>query len=103
MTPSSLIKGNKKNIATDAVVGLFGIVLTALVVAALFFAREFLIPLALSALLTFMLSPLVGRIECRIGRVPAVFSVAILIFFSLGALGWVITHQAIDLATKLPN
>jgi len=52
------------------VVGLFGIVLTALVVAALYFGREFLIPLAVSALLTFMLSPLVGRIECRIGRVP---------------------------------
>jgi len=46
MTPSSLIKGIRKTSRPKRWLGLFGIVLTALVVAALYFRREFLIPLA---------------------------------------------------------
>jgi predicted PurR-regulated permease PerM len=52
-----------KTVATDALVGLWAVALTSFVIAALYFARNFLIPLALAALLTFLLSPLVTRIE----------------------------------------
>src|SRR5438270_9736136 len=89
--------------ATDALVGLWTIALTAFVVAALYFARELLIPLALSALLTFLLSPLVTRVERWIGRIEAVLLVVALIFTGFGAAGWLVTRQLIDLATKLPE
>src|SRR6187551_3469816 len=89
--------------ATDALVGLWTVALTAFVVGALFFARDLLIPLALSALLTFLLSPLVTRLERWLGRILAVLLVAALIFSAMGGAGWVLTRQLVDLATKLPE
>jgi len=92
-----------KTTATDALVGIWTIALTAFIVATLYFARDLLIPLALSALLTFLLSPLVTRIERWIGRIAAVLLVVALIFTGLGAAGWMLTRQLVDLATKLPE
>ncbi len=92
-----------KTTATDALVGIWTIALAAFIVATLFFARELLIPLALSALLTFLLSPLVTRIERWIGRIAAVLLVVALIFTGFGAAGWMLTRQLVDLATKLPE
>ncbi|MEP7015183.1 MAG: AI-2E family transporter [Verrucomicrobiota bacterium] len=94
---------NKTTAAADALVGLWTVALTAFVIAALYFARSLLIPLALSALLTFLLTPLVGRLERWIGRIAAVLLVAALIFTATGAAGWMLTRQLVDLATKLPE
>ncbi|MDB6151567.1 MAG: putative phytochrome sensor protein, partial [Chthoniobacteraceae bacterium] len=93
----------KKVAATDALVGLWTISLTAFVVATLYLTRELLIPLALSALLTFLLAPLVSRIERWVGRIAAVLLVVTLIFIGTGAAGWMLTRQLIDLAIKLPE
>ncbi len=92
-----------KTSAADALVGIWTVMLTGFIVATLYFARELLIPLALSALLTFLLSPLVTRLERWIGRIAAVLSVVALIFTGLGAAGWMLTRQLVDLATKLPE
>lgn len=92
-----------KTTASDALVGLWTIALTSFVVATLYFARDLLIPLALAALLTFLLAPLVTRIERWLGRVVAVLVVVAMIFAATGATGWVLTRQIIDLGTKLPD
>src|SRR5436190_4700206 len=92
-----------KTTATDALVGIWTIALATFIVATLYFARELLIPLALSALLTFLLSPLVTRIERWVGRIAAVLLVVALIFTSFGVAGWMLTRQLVDLATKLPE
>ncbi len=83
--------------STDAVV------LASFIVATLYFARELFIPLALSALLTFLLSPLVTRLERWVGRIAAVLLVVALIFTGLSAAGWMLSRQLVDLATKLPE
>ena len=92
-----------KTAAADALVGLWAVALTSFVIATLFFARDFLIPLALAALLTFLLSPLVARIERWLGRIAAVLLVVTIIFAVTGAVGWVLTRQPVDLASKLPD
>jgi AI-2E family transporter len=92
-----------KTAATDALVGLWAVALTSFVIATLYFARDFLIPLALAALLTFLLSPLVARIERWLGRIAAVLLVGAMIFAATGVAGWVLTRQLVDLATKLPD
>ncbi|MEP6673308.1 MAG: AI-2E family transporter, partial [Chthoniobacter sp.] len=89
--------------ATDALVGIWTVLLTSFIISTLYFGRELLIPLALSALLTFLLSPLVARIERWIGRIAAVLLVVALIFTGFGAAGWMLTRQLVDLATKLPE
>jgi predicted PurR-regulated permease PerM len=92
-----------RSTAADALVGIWTVALTAFVIATLYFAREILIPLALSALLTFLLSPLVTRLERWIGRIAGVLLVVALIFTGLGTAGWMLTRQLVDLATKLPE
>ena len=92
-----------KNAATDALVGIWAIALSAFVIATLYFARDLLIPLALAAHLTFLLSPVVSCIERWIGRIAAVLLVVLMIFSLFGAGGWVLTSQLVDLATKLPQ
>ena len=89
--------------ASDALVGIWTVALTSFVIATLFFARELLIPLALSSLLAFLLSPLIARIERWVGRIAAVLLVVALIFSGFGAAGWMLTRQLVDLATKLPE
>ena len=86
-----------------ALVGIWKVLLTAFVIATLFFARDLLIPLALAALLTFLLAPLVRRLEHWIGRVAAVLLVVTMIFSMIGTAGWVLTRQLVDLATRLPD
>lgn len=79
------------------------ILLSVFVILTLYFGRVLLIPLALSALLTFMLAPLVGIIQRRLGRIAAVLLVVGMMFAATGAVGWVLTRQAIDLANQLPG
>ncbi len=92
-----------KTTATDALVVISTVALTSFVIAMLYFARDILTPLALAALLTFLFAPLVSRIERWLGRVMAVLVVVAMIFAATGAVGWVLTRQVIDLATKLPD
>ena len=86
-----------------ALVGIWHVLLMAFVIATLYFARDLLIPLALAALLTFLLAPLVTRLERWIGRIAAVLLVVTMIFSMIGMAGWVLTRQLVDLATRLPD
>src|SRR3954451_6081676 len=73
-------------------------------VAALYFARDVLIPLALAMLLSFLLTPLVRRME-RTGlhRALAVGVVMTLLIAVVGVLTWTVALQIKDLADQLPG
>ncbi len=92
-----------KSGAPAALVGIWNVLLMAFVIATLYLARDLLIPLALAALLTFLLAPLVTRLERWIGRIAAVLLVVTMIFSMIGMAGWVLTRQLVDLATRLPD
>ncbi|MEO7412225.1 MAG: AI-2E family transporter, partial [Opitutaceae bacterium] len=96
------VLGGKKGAGAGSLLGLYTVVLGAAVVTALYFGRELLVPLALAGLLTFVLSPLVTRMEGQVGRVSAVSGVMVLVFLIMGIMGWVITRQTLDLITQLP-
>lgn len=78
---------------------------TALVViATLYFGREVLMPIALSILLTFLLSPLVTWLRAR--GFPHLFSVVAVSMTALGValcVGGLVTLQLYDLAKSLPG
>lgn len=74
-----------------------------LAVAALYFGRPILMPLALSVLLTFLLKPVVSALErCGCHRGIAVSVVVVLILGVFSVLGWQVGAQLTDLAEKLP-
>ncbi len=92
-----------KGASTDALVGIWRLLLTAGVVLTLYFARDVLIPLALAALLAFLLTPLVTLLERWVGRIVSILFVAVLILAAAGGGGWILTSQLVDLAAKLPD
>ncbi len=73
-------------------------------VAALYFARDVLIPLALAVLVSFLVAPLVSRLErAGVPRVPSVILVVCVLLTIVAAIGWVVYVQVIDLADQLPR
>jgi predicted PurR-regulated permease PerM len=75
-----------------------------LVVSVLYFGREFLIPLALAILFSFLLAPLVIRLErLKMGRVAAVIVTTLVAFGIVGGIGAVVTGQVVELAGELPK
>jgi predicted PurR-regulated permease PerM len=73
-------------------------------IAALYFAKEIFVPLALAVLFAFLLTPLVTGLErLRLGRIPSVTLVLIVSFSLIGAVGWIVANQLIEVINELPN
>jgi predicted PurR-regulated permease PerM len=73
-------------------------------VAALYFAQEVLIPLAVAVLLTFLMVPAVTWLERRqLGRIGAVLVAVSIALASLGAMAWLVQRQFVDVASRLPD
>jgi predicted PurR-regulated permease PerM len=92
-----------KSSTSSALNAMATVVITTFVVAVLYVGRDILIPLALAALLAFLLSPLVTRLERWIGRITATILAVTTLFVIMGGIGWVLTRQVLDLATRLPD
>src|SRR5580698_4182926 len=75
-----------------------------IIIAAMYFAREVLIPVALAGILSFMLAPLVRLLQMiRLPRVVAVLIVGGLAFAAIFALGRTLVTQVETLAQDLPT
>ena len=80
------------------------LVVVAVVIAALYFARVMLVPLALAVLFTFVLAPLVSVLErIRFPRFFAVFLVVGITVTGIGVMGWTVGNQLIDVTNQLPS
>ena len=74
------------------------------IVAALYFAREVLIPFALAMLLSFLLAPAADWLHrLRIGRVPSVMLAALFALGIILSVGGVIGSQVAQLAADIPQ
>jgi predicted PurR-regulated permease PerM len=81
-----------------------GLLIGVIVIAALYFGREVLLPLALAILLSFVLTP--PLLLLRKLKVPRILAVGIVVATAFGiifALGWMMSREATDLAADLPN
>jgi predicted PurR-regulated permease PerM len=91
-----------KNAAPSA--KLLTLVAVVAVIAGLYFGRQVLIPLALAVVLAFLLTPVVGCLEkCRLGRVPSVLAVLVLVFALVGIGGWLVTGQLMNIIDQFPD
>ena len=82
------------------VIVLAGVLMT---IGALYFSREFLVPVAVAGLLTFVLSPIVRAFERVLPRPAAVVLVVVLAFAVLGGFAWALAIQAADLGNEIPT
>jgi predicted PurR-regulated permease PerM len=76
----------------------------AVVCGALYWGQAVLVPLVLAALLTFLLSPLVTRLDrLRVPRVAGVLLVMAFVGGLIGGVGYVVTGQLRSFAAELPT
>ncbi len=81
-----------------------GLLIATIVIAALYFGREVLLPLALAILLSFVLTP--PLLMLRRIKVPRILAVGLVVgaaFVVIAALGWLLSRQVADLADDLPH
>jgi predicted PurR-regulated permease PerM len=75
-----------------------------IIIFAMRYTKEVLVPIALAVLFAFALAPLVHRLERRkLGRVPSVLVVVLLAFAVIGVIGYVVANQVRDLTENLPQ
>ena len=88
-----------------ALVGTVAIaILFFIIVAALYFGREILVPVALAILLSFVLAPAVSLLQrLRVPRPIAAVGVVLFAFIIIFAVGSLIAAQLSQLATDLPR
>jgi predicted PurR-regulated permease PerM len=80
-----------------------GVIVLLGTIAALYFAREVLIPFAFALTLTFLLTPVVGLLErLHIGRALSVLTTVLVSIAAAGGVGWVIANQLVGVANRLP-
>jgi len=80
------------------------VLIAVVVVAALYFGREVLVPIALAVLLTFVLAPLVRLLQaCYFPRIIAVVIVGLVAFAAIFGLGALMVSQVNQLARDLPG
>jgi predicted PurR-regulated permease PerM len=82
---------------------LLAVVVTVLVITTLYLAKTVILPLALALLFTFVLAPVVTRLErARLPRVVAIPTVMLAAAVVLGTVGWIVFTQLIAVTDALP-
>ena len=83
---------------------LFVLATVAFALAIMYLAHEVLLPLALAALLAFLLTPAVELLQRRgLGRIPAVLIVSVATLTLLAGVVWFVAQQLYDLSADLPG
>lgn len=86
-----------------ALMRIYTVLVSTAVLVILHIAKAICIPLALAGLLTFVLAPLVTRLERWTGRIGSVVCVLLLVAACTGLAGYILTQQLVDFASKLPE
>lgn len=105
--PLRLLEAEPPRVApagTPGLAGMLGVVVAAVVVAALYFGREVLLPITLAVLLSFLLSPLVELLRrIWLGRILSVILAVLLALGVILGLGSAIGTQVAQLAKDVPK
>jgi predicted PurR-regulated permease PerM len=87
-----------------AVITLTAVVVSAAIIAALYWGRELLIPLALAVYLAFLINPLVRTFQrWGLRRVPSVLAVTFLAAVVLVTVGWGVGEECSRFVSRLPD
>ena len=84
--------------------GMMAVLVTATVIAILYFAREVFVPITLAVLLSFLLAPAARWLRrLRVGRITAVALTAIVAFMAIAGFAAVVVGEVSSLAQQLPE
>ena len=103
-TPASDGAAQVRPVSAPELKTLAGVAVGTLVIAALYFGQEVLIPITLAVMLSFVLSPVVNLLQrLRLWRAPAVILTVLAALGVLGLVGTLIGSQAASLTANAPD
>jgi predicted PurR-regulated permease PerM len=103
-TPQIQLQESVPAAAAPAITSFLSFQVGVIVVAALYLARDVLVPITLAILLSFVLAPLAHLLRrCRLGRVPSVLIAVLSAIAIIGGIGTVIGSQVAQLAPRAPQ
>src|SRR5438477_13054733 len=86
------------------VFGMMAVLVTATIIAILYFSREVFIPITLAVLLSFLLAPAVRWLRrLRVGRIGAVLLTVVFACMAIAGFAAVIVGEVSSLAQQLPE
>lgn len=94
---------NINKAAASAVIGIYRLLLFVFIIGFLYFGKSLLIPLALAALFTFLLAPLITLLERWLTRTLSILIVIMIFIMSVGIVGYILTNEFVEFSTNLPN
>ena len=101
--PSRRVPASVTPAETPGLSSLLSLSVAVVVVAALYLAREVLIPITVAVILSFMLAPLVSRLQrWHVPHVGAVVLAVLVGFAIIGAIGGIIGTQVVGIVDEVP-
>ncbi|MGA7867037.1 MAG: AI-2E family transporter [Stellaceae bacterium] len=98
------VDGRARADLPSGVLGMMAVLVTATVIAILYFAREVVVPITLAVLLSFLLAPAVRWLRrLRVGRVLAVGLTVLFAFIAIAGFAAVVVGEGSSLARQLPE
>lgn len=91
------------NSISSAIFGIYRLLIISFTLMVIYFAQTIVIPLTIAVLLTFLLSPLVMKLEKWIGRIFSVLFVVIIVFSIIGFIGYIFAKQLILFGSNFQN
>ena len=102
--PAAELDGRIRPELPPGVFGMMAVLVTATVIAILYFAREVFVPITLAVLLSFLLAPAVRWLRrLRVGRITAVALTVTVAFMAIAGFAAVIVGEVSSLAQQLPE
>lgn len=85
-----------RNTSTNTIIlGIYRLLIIFFFIITIYFAQTIVIPLSIAVLLTFLLSPLVIKLEKLIGRTPSILFVVVVVFSIIGFVGYIFVKQLV--------
>lgn len=93
----------KSHPISSSIFGIYRLLIIFSFIIIIYFAQTIVIPLTIAALLTFLLSPLVIKLEKLIGRIASILIVVIVVFSLIGFTGYIFAKQLILFGSNFQN
>jgi len=94
----------RRRLSDDSSHLLFALAVAVVFVATLYFARVVIVPVTLAVLFTFLLTPVVSLLErIRLPRTASALLVVLLGVAAVGAFGWMVAKQFVNVTEQFPN
>lgn len=94
---------SKNHVVSSAILGIYRILIISFTLLSIYFAKTIVIPLTIAALLTFLLSPLVTKLEKWLGRIFSILTVVIFVFFIIGFTGYIFARHLFLFGSSFPK